>query len=211
MSLLPDARQVEILLDKLCLALEETGYAILDDALPHDLAVALREEAMQLKDESLIHAGTGRNQGHNLDKQTRADLISWLEPDTEASSAYLMLMDSLREGINRRLYLGLFTYECHYARYAPGAFYKKHLDAFGGKRNRVLSTVYYLNPDWTSASKGELVLYTHDAKQAIRNVLPAFNRMIVFMSERFPHEVLPTLRQRYSVAGWFRINADILR
>jgi SM-20-related protein len=116
-------------------------------------------------------------------------------------------MEVLRKGLNEQLFLGLFDYECHYARYETGGFYRTHLDAFSGKRNRVLSTTYYLNPDWTSDDQGELVLYAPDAKEKLATVTPTFNKMVLFMSERFPHEVLPTRALRHSVAGWFRINA----
>lgn len=208
MLLLPDEKQLETLIDRLCVALADQGYAILDDVLSQLLATALRDEVLQLKEEKLVAAGTGRNRDHHLDKLVRADAICWLGPDSAASSAYLFIMEEIRKGINRKLYLGLFEYECHYARYEPGAFYKTHLDAFGGKRNRVLSTTYYLNPDWTSANEGELILYAPDAREIVATVLPTFNRMVVFMSERFPHEVLPTQQLRYSVAGWFRINTS---
>jgi SM-20-related protein len=204
----PDEKRLEALIDSVCEALTGQGYAVLEDALPHELAAALRNEALQLQEENLIQAGTGRNQGHHLDKQIRADAICWLEPDTEARSAYLSIMEAVRKGINSKLYLGLFDYECHYARYAPGAFYKIHLDAFAGKRNRVLSTTYYLNVDWADADHGELVLYALDASEMIATIAPRFNSMVIFMSEQFPHEVLPTTRQRHSVAGWFRINTS---
>jgi SM-20-related protein len=31
--------------------------------------------------------------------------------------------------------------------------------------------------------------------------------VVIFLSERIPHEVLPATRDRYSIAGWFRVNA----
>src|SRR5690606_40843214 len=53
---------------------------------------------------------------------------------------------SLRLYVNRHLFLGLYEYECMFAHYPAGAFYKKHLDAFKSGINRRLSTVLYLNP-----------------------------------------------------------------
>jgi SM-20-related protein len=32
--------------------------------------------------------------------------------------------------------------------------------------------------------------------------------LVVFLSEEFPHEVLPTATDRYSIAGWFRVNTS---
>lgn len=31
---------------------------------------------------------------------------------------------------------------------------------------------------------------------------------MLFLSEEFPHEVLPASRERYSIAGWFRVNGN---
>ncbi len=33
--------------------------------------------------------------------------------------------------------------------------------------------------------------------------------MMVFLSEELPHEVLPAIRDRYQIAGWFRLNNSI--
>ena len=64
-------------------------------------------------------------------------------------------MEELRVSLNEKLYLGLFDYECHYAIYGAGAHYEKHLDALAGQKNRLLSTVVYLNSQWAAADGGE--------------------------------------------------------
>lgn len=114
-------------------------------------------------------------------------------------------MDKLRLGINQRLFLGLFDYESHFAVYAPGAFYQKHRDAFRGAPGRKLSTVLYLNNDWDIQAGGELVLYDEAGEQEILQIAPECGRLVIFLSEDFPHEVLPATRPRQSIAGWFRI------
>lgn len=193
------------LLIRLCTALEDPGYCILDHALPAALASALARECREEDSRNFHPAGTGRQQGHQLDTSVRADSIHWLDAETPARKAYLEYMAALRSGLNSRLYLGLFDYECHYARYAPGAFYSKHLDAFAGNKNRVLSTVLYLNATWEAGQGGELQLYAADGTTVLESVPPAHNRLVVFLSERFPHEVLPASRERHSIAGWFRV------
>ena len=40
----------------------------------------------------------------------------------------------------------------------------------------------------------------------IATIPPRSGRLFVFLSEQFPHEVLPTNAERFSIAGWFRIN-----
>jgi SM-20-related protein len=43
----------------------------------------------------------------------------------------------------------------------------------------------------------------------IEKVVPQMGTLVVFLSERFPHEVLPAHADRYSIAGWFRVNTSI--
>lgn len=112
----------------------------------------------------------------------------------------------MRVVLNRSFFLGLFDYECHYAKYQQGDFYKKHYDAFKGRSNRVFTTVLYLN---TPDSGGELIIYKPKSKQVEVCIKPLAGTLVIFESERFMHEVLPAGDERYSIAGWFRMNASI--
>ncbi|WP_338057695.1 2OG-Fe(II) oxygenase [Shewanella japonica] len=40
-------------------------------------------------------------------------------------------------------------------------------------------------------------------------VTPSLGTIVVFLSEEFPHEVLPAKLDRYSIAGWFCLNNSI--
>ena len=71
-----------------------------------------------------------------------------------------------------------------------------------------LSIVVYLNPAWLPDEGGELVLYLNDQDQEGIKVIPSFGSIAVFLSEEFPHEVLPATRDRYSIAGWYRVNTS---
>ncbi|HZF23121.1 MAG TPA: 2OG-Fe(II) oxygenase, partial [Burkholderiales bacterium] len=113
--------------------------------------------------------------------------------------------ETLRLALNRELQLGLLEFECHFSRYAQGAFYRKHLDQFRGDRRRRLSCALYLNENWGREDGGELRLYL-DAGEAgkFKDVLPVGGTLVLFLSERFAHEVLPGKRERLSLAGWFK-------
>jgi SM-20-related protein len=104
----------------------------------------------------------------------------------------------------------LFSFESHFAHYAPGDYYKRHYDAFKGEANRILSIVTYLNPGWMQSDGGELVIYRDDQDREGIRVVPLHGTIVVFLSALFPHEVLPAERDRYSVAGWFRVNESNL-
>jgi len=108
--------------------------------------------------------------------------------------------------LNRTFFMGLFDYECHYAKYTHGDFYKKHVDAFKGRSNRVFTSVLYLN---TPNEGGELVIYKPKSKVVEVSISPKAGTLVLFESERFVHEVLPAVDNRYSIAGWFRKNASI--
>jgi len=200
----------DALLDRIADELADTGYCVLPRALPETLTESLHRYLTHLGDADFRRAGIGRDQEHQLDRHVRSDEIRWLAPEQPEEAAYLQWMEALRLGINRRLMMGLFDYECHFARYPEGAFYRRHLDAFQGRTNRVLSTVYYLNRDWHTDNGGELLIYADDrATVPVERVAPEWGTLVVFLSDRFPHEVLPARRERLSVTGWFRINNSL--
>jgi len=88
-----------------------------------------------------------------------------------------------------------------------------------------VSLVAYLNNGWAPDQGGELVLYPSDGADNSNSqsdatpttlialnpsssikVTPLLGTVVLFLSEEIPHEVLPVTRDRYSVAGWFRVN-----
>ncbi len=183
------------------------GYSIQHNAVSGELCNALFMHLQQMSDNQFVSAGVGRSQDYNVNEFVRRDQICWITGNSVPGAAWLNWCQELLQYLNRNLLLGLFSFESHFAHYAPGAFYKKHLDAFRGQSNRKLSLVLYLNPGWLPDDGGELLLYTNEERDVIR-VTPAFGTLVTFLSEDFPHEVLPARRDRYSIAGWFRINSS---
>ncbi|WP_308365409.1 MULTISPECIES: 2OG-Fe(II) oxygenase [unclassified Microbulbifer] len=198
-------------LDPIAAALREHGYIVLPAPLPPALLGALLRHFKSIDRERFRRAGIGRDEDHQLNRFVRTDEIFWLDKSNPAVSAYLGWAEALRLGLNRRLFLGLFDYECHYAYYDRGTYYKKHLDAFKGGTNRVVSTVLYLTPNWQPQDGGELVIYPPEGsgEEPLIRVAPRFGQMAIFLSEEFPHEVLTVHRPRYSVTGWFRVNNSL--
>ncbi|MDQ4422823.1 MULTISPECIES: 2OG-Fe(II) oxygenase [unclassified Thalassolituus] len=195
------------LLNTIMDALRSDGYVVVDDALPAALSRALQQRILAIKNTGdLKVAGIGRRDDHTIARSIRQDSIQWMNRSDASESGWLTAMEHLRGYANRELLLGLFEYESHFAHYPPGAGYKKHYDAFKGQSNRVLSTVYYLNDNWQPGDGGELAIYDAEEDQLITQVQPVLNRLVIFLSEEFPHEVLPAKNHRYSIAGWFRVN-----
>lgn len=193
----------------------DKGYSITPYALPENLTTLLLQHVSKLPDENFKRAGIGRGKEHTINDFVRTDQICWITNNSQAGSAWIKWTGSLQTFLNRRLFLGLYSFESHFAHYAQGDFYKKHKDAFKGEDNRVLSVVVYLNQDWSANDGGELVIYDRQSADTsiVHNsttiVMPSFGTMVVFLSEDFPHEVLVAKRERYSIAGWFRLNNNL--
>lgn len=188
-------------------ALSEQAHVVLDHALPPSLLHALRQRVMSLPAPAFHPAGVGRRGDHGLQPDLRSDRIHWLDEQTPEEALWLCWADGLRQHLNQTLFMGLATYEAHFAHYAPGQRYGRHLDAFRGQANRLLSTVLYLNEGWADEDGGELLL--EDGQQRWR-VSPQAGRLVVFLSEEVPHEVLSARRDRYSIAGWFRVRGAVV-
>ncbi len=196
------------ILDLIADQLVEHGYVILDQQIDTQLLTLLRHRALSLSEEHWLDAGIGREQRFQLDKKVRSDKIHWLNTSNSVEAAYLTLMANLKQGINRRLFMGLYDFESHFSIYQQGQFYNKHIDALKGRSNRVLSTVLYLNEDWQEDDAGQLLLYNQEGSKVIETVAPKLGTMIIFLSEKFPHQVLAANCRRYSIAGWYRVNAN---
>lgn len=187
-------------------ALSQHGYIILPNALSTDLLDGLQHRVKSLSEAQWCCAGVGRRNRYKQDKEIRSDHLYWISVDHPTESTFLLAMETLRQALNQRLYLGLFDFECHFARYPAGAYYRKHIDALKGQKNRVLSAILYLNKGWHKSDGGSFLLYPEFDKDPIQTVLPESGTLVLFLSEQFPHEVLESHRQRYSLTGWYRIN-----
>lgn len=177
------------------------------DFLAADIVRDIREYAQHAwRTGAFRQAGIGQGK-LEVQPDIRSDQVLWLEPAQcdGAVAAYFAALECLRQTINRELYLGLFDYEAHLAIYAPGSFYKKHLDQFRGSNLRTVTTTFYLNADWQPQHGGQLRLYTHSEDPARQlDVLPAAGTLVTFLSGEYYHEVLPATRERLSLTGWFR-------
>jgi SM-20-related protein len=203
----------EQIIDDIADALAQRGYIQLQPFLPEQLAGQLMHEAKHLASIEFTPAGIGRNNSQQLNSQVRTDSTFWLNGNSAPQQAYLECMEYLRIGLNRRLFMGLSDFECHFSHYSTGDFYQRHFDVFKGDtkqpgNTRVLSTVFYLNPEWVKNDGGELLLYVDEQVSPLLIMPPLFNGCVIFLSDTFPHEVLTSRSDRYSIAGWYRVNGN---
>lgn len=202
------------LFSKIAEDLISKSWSVVDGALPPGLSLNLLTTIQSHNVPEFNEAGTGRNRDHQLNPFVRRDRIRWISGESDAELDWLQWSGALQHYLNRRLFLGLFSFESHFAHYGPGDFYKKHVDAFkpnGNERGarREVSLVTYLNPAWQPEDGGELLIYDADGSEVIQRVLPRQGTVVVFLSTEVPHEVLPAKRDRFSIAGWFRLNGSL--
>ena len=142
---------------------------------------------------------------HQIDKTIRGDEIKWLDNNnlSPASQVYMDQVEAMMRFFNRTLFLSLKDFECHFAHYPSGTFYKRHLDLLKLSDHRKLSFVFYLNPDWKEGDGGELLLYLQEnGTERTVVVNPLLGRLVVFRSEILEHEVALANKSRYSITGW---------
>ena len=188
--------------DAIASELQSSGFVAVENSLSPAVRAGLDEGCNESA--TFAPAGVGRGAQRTHDAGIRGDVIRWLDETKAADRSFLTRMEELRIGLNEQLFLGLLHYECHYAIYSVGAHYNRHLDTLSGQKNRLLSTVVYLNDEWSPADGGELLLYRAGNPSTIATILPKPGLMVLFLSEEFPHEVLPAKKPRHSIAGWFR-------
>jgi SM-20-related protein len=200
--------ETETQAEAIAAALAEIGWCVTDAFLPPALVASLRDEAQTLLGAGAFHrAGVGRGAALQVRGAVRGDQVLWLDAAaaTPGQAAYLRAIEGLRQTLNRTLYLGLLDFEGHLAVYPPGSFYRRHLDRFRGVEARTVTCVCYLNADWSEADGGQLRLYPdQDAPEAGIDVLPLGGRLVTFLSDGLPHEVLPASRERVSITGWLK-------
>lgn len=195
-------------IDLIAQELEQTGYIVLANALAVELLHGLQKRCEEDGSDRFQPAHVGRGAAKQKIESLRGDVISWIEANDPVDRAFLEQMETLRRELNARLFLGMFDYESHYAIYTSGYGYAKHSDVLQGKKNRILTTVLYLNEDWQPEHGGELVVYDPSGETELFRVQPTFGTMIIFLSESFPHEVLISNTTRRSIAGWFRVSGS---
>jgi len=100
-----------------------------------------------------------------------------------------------------------------YVFYPKGGFYRRHRDAIPNSAStlRQYSFLLYLNEDWTPNEKGELRIHRDTGGDFLPSgeepnyidVPPKAGTLVLFKSDKIPHEVLNTNSKRYVVVGWY--------
>ncbi|WP_235941094.1 2OG-Fe(II) oxygenase [Cyclobacterium roseum] len=189
--------------------LYQNGWSITDQYISENFRKELLEEQQDLMYHGQFrHAGVGKGESFSIQPEIRSDKVMWMDEGqlTPLQQAYWDRLENLRLAINQRCYLGLRSFEAHFAMYPPGSFYLRHLDQFQSVSYRKVTVILYLNERWEASDEGALRMYftAENGVETYRDVLPVGGRLVTFLSGEIPHEVLPTKKERISITGWFK-------
>lgn len=179
---------------------DEAGWGTI--SLPPDICSDLLARLKDVEQQGLLKSAT-ITQSTDQAKTIRNDYTYWLEKSQSPTEKLLLEnLEQLLMQLKNYFRIGLTHFECHFALYPKGHFYKKHIDQTADHNRRFFSFVIYLNHDWNEHLGGKLIGF--NGEQKIFELLPNFGQMIVFRSD-IPHEVEPSASSRRSIAGWFRV------
>lgn len=185
-------------------ALGSHGYFVRDGFLGDAQALAARAAALaRVETGTLRPAGIRRGAARSLDAAERGDHIEWVMPGAAPELEALWLcFQSLGDAVSSGAYLGLGRFDMQLACYPVGTHYARHRDAFPGQSNRRLTAIWYANANWKPEHGGMLRLFPEDTGAPV-DVAPVLDRLVVFLSERLEHEVLPVHAARLALTAWF--------
>ncbi|KAF4648246.1 egl nine 2, partial [Perkinsus olseni] len=161
-----------------------------------------------------------------IEEGSRGDFVRWLSPqDDDCPVGYKWLragMDLLVQGLARNCRCaaleGVDTVVAQSSMVAiypaarggngVGSRYIRHIDNPIGD-GRILTVMVYLNPEgWSLDSHGGTLRVFHameDGSEVATGICPSGGRLLVFLSDRVPHEVLPVTGDlhRLAITTWY--------
>lgn len=200
----------ETLLDNLV----SSHLGIVNDFIPPSLVNGLLNDLAMLRESP--HAKT-------LSASAEHGSVQWfkLMPENQPAAAGMSaardelfnIVSELQHAIERRTGIQLKAHltELKYAYYPTGGRYQRHMDAMNvGRIAREYSFILYLNSNWVEAEGGKLRVFEYDGGSidGYVDVAPRGGSVVVFKSDKVPHEVLSTSAKRVAIVGWFHREVD---
>ncbi len=207
--------------------LQDQGYVIIDDFLPTEsLMEALRGDVMNLRKNNKFRiAKIGEGSTNALNEEIRVAETCFIGNDkpelkdvpNAAREKLYNILETLREDLQEagQNNLDPNLSEFLYAYYPKGGFYRRHRDAVKGSASwlREYSLLLYLNEESydPDTDGGRLRMHFDSGGDFLpAGEAPLFQdvdayggTLVIFESNRFPHEVLDTEAERFAVVGWY--------
>ena len=207
--------------------LQDQGYVIIDDFLPTEsLMEALRGDVMNLRKNNKFRiAKIGEGSTNALNEEIRVAETCFIGNDKPelkdvpnvAREKLYNILETLRADLQEagQNNLDPNLSEFLYAYYPKGGFYRRHRDAVKGSASwlREYSFLLYLNEESYDPDTDGGRLRMHfdsggdflpDGEAPLFQDVDAYGgTLVIFESNRFPHEVLDTEAERFAVVGWY--------
>jgi len=210
--------------------LRDQGYVIVDDFLESEsLMEALRQDVMHLRQKNKFRiAKIGQDSTNTLNEEIRVAETCFLGRDKPElrdvanphRERLYNILETLRVdleafGGETGAKLDSNLSEFLYAYYPSGGFYRRHRDAVKGSASwlRQYSLLLYLNEESydPDIDGGRLRVHFDSGGDFLpAGEAPLFQdvdsyggTLVIFESNRFPHEVLDTVAERFAVVGWY--------
>lgn len=198
--------------------LTSKGYVIIENFLPESLQESLRQDVINLRDKDKFKvAKIGQDSTNTLNTNIRVAETCFLGrnnlndvPNGSRSNLYDVL-DRIRQDLPQPLDANIS--EFLYAYYPSGGFYRRHRDAIPGSASmlRKFSLLMYLNEDWSEKDGGKLRMHMDSGgdelppgeQPSFLDVAPKGGTLVLFNSDKVPHEVLNTESERIAIVGWY--------
>ena len=206
---LPAPAAVPAASKRVAASLCRNGWALVEDLLPSASHVHMMLRELHTRGD--LHLG---EVSRGVRQASRSDLMTWLPAHGAQRTELRELLRAVDElvlalmtdrGVADRLGAGvqLQRHEIQATCYpGTGATYPRHLDETGAfATRRVLTCIFYANPQWQQSDGGELRLHVSGGRTL--DVQPLANRLILFWSDALPHEVLLSRAHRYAVSIWY--------
>lgn len=174
------------------------GEALQFDDFATDTEVGAWSQAIACSQAEFSAGRTGAS--HTQDSRVRTDRRAW---ESDLPGRFLGLRERFGEvssELNAAAWMGLAGFSIQLAVFEPGGHYQAHRDALRGDRARRITAILYLNQGWQARDGGCLRVHTAGTT---RDIEPRGGRLVVFLSDRLLHEVLPGSAQRQAATAWF--------
>ena len=208
--------------------LRDQGYVVVDDFLPsEDWMDALREDVLHLRTKQKFKiAKIGQDSTNALNEEIRVAETCFLGRDkpelrdvpNPAREKLYDVLETLRLDLQEGeevANLDPNLSEFLYAYYPTGGFYRRHRDAVKGSASwlREYSLLLYLNEESydPDIDGGRLRVHFDSGGDFLpAGEAPLFQdidayggTLVIFESDKFPHEVMDTVAERFAVVGWY--------
>lgn len=206
--------------------LAKNNYVVIPNFLTAELQKSLRQDVGQLQDGGHFKiAKIGQDSTNTLNRQIREAQTCFIGgsgprdiPDSSARSEMTSLLQSVCAKLSQNdalqsPKLDQNLSELLYAYYPQGGFYRRHRDAIAGSASvlRTFSLLLYLNEDWKESDEGYLRMHMDSGGDELPageqpkflDVMPQGGTLVLFDSEKVPHEVLDTKSERLAIVGWY--------